>query len=241
MANIDTSIATFTGKYGSRTLDAESVQTCVTAKDHKDVTSLWGRIKDYFLGTHKEEAKLALWQLSHAATSVEQFEAFWRLNQLVEPAHNDLLTLNLSVSEPATFQVDGHILPTLPDWDRFIHFSWTEMALDDTARLLGTLRFNGDNVLTQFHQFGVGELHDRNADTVLLAQTRFLASQHELFFALSLLGLSKNDTDGAFAYDLNETVTRRVFEATGDDDAAARAGRNAENLSILTSQLMGNA
>ncbi|VVE45123.1 hypothetical protein PPN31114_04369 [Pandoraea pneumonica] len=237
MANIDTSIATFTGKYGSRTLDAAHVDACVTAKSEKDVTSLWGRIKDYFLGTHKEEAKLALFQLAHAANAVEQFEAFWRLNQLVEPTHSDLLNWNLSVNEPCTFQVGEHIFPTTPDWSRFIQFGWSEMELDDTARLLGTLRFNGDNVLAQFHQFGVGELNDRNADTVLLAQTRFLAGQYELYLAMTLLGLGNNDADGNFAFDLNEMVTRRVFDATGDDDVAARAGRNAENLSILTSRL----
>ncbi|VVE52262.1 hypothetical protein PHO31112_04772 [Pandoraea horticolens] len=62
-----------------------------------------------------------------------------------------------------------------------------------------------------FTGFAVGTLLDRNADSVLMAQGRFLNQTPALLNAIKLIGLDR------------------------DEDTAVRAARDADNLSILAS------
>ncbi|WP_087686614.1 hypothetical protein [Pandoraea sp. PE-S2R-1] len=238
MSTAITTAATCFGNPDYRTLDAAQIRLCVSAKYERDVTSLWGRIKDYFLGTCKEDAKVTLFRLAHAETGADQFEAFRRLTDLVAPSRDDLLTWHVSEKPSCAFQIGDFTLPAKQDWMSFAQFGDPGLTLEDKARLLLLMRYNGQQVVTHFHEFGVGAMLDRNADSVLHAQSVFLANAPELCHALAVLGLHRNDEHGNFADDLNQTVERVLDRTVNDGNATARAGRNAENLSILMTHLI---
>ncbi|SUA92826.1 Uncharacterised protein [Pandoraea pulmonicola] len=116
---------------------------------------------------------------------------------------------------------------------------------EDRSRLLCSMRYDGQNVVSEYHHFAEGTLSlpesDRNADAVLAAQERFLNLTPCLIRALKLIGLDQNDVRGDFARDISRTVEHTVFQMAGDKDTAARAARNAENLSIFASNVMRKA
>ncbi|ALS60819.1 hypothetical protein [Pandoraea norimbergensis] len=241
MSTAITAAATCIGNYDYRTLDAANIRLCVSAKYERDVTSLWGRIKDYFLGTCKEDAKVTLFRLAHAETAADQFEAFRRLTDLIAPSRDDLLTWHVCETPSCAFQIGDFTLPAKQDWMSFAQFGDPGLNLEDKARLLLSMRYNGHHVATHFHEFGVGTVLDRTADSVLRAQSAFLANSPALCHALAVLGLHCNDEQGIFAEDLNQTVERVLDKTVNDGNATAQAGRNAENLSILMTHLMSPA
>ncbi|SUA89356.1 Uncharacterised protein [Pandoraea pulmonicola] len=111
--------------------------------------------------------------------------------------------------------------------------------LDERSRLLSSMYYSGENVVAEFHRFA-GESSsltksDRSADAVLADQERFLTLTPSLLRALKLIGVDKNDVKGDFARDIGQAVERMVLQWTGDEGTAARAARNAENLSIFAS------
>ncbi|SUA92370.1 Uncharacterised protein [Pandoraea pulmonicola] len=116
--------------------------------------------------------------------------------------------------------------------------------LEDRSRLLCSMHYDGQNVVSEFHHFAAETLSlpesDRNADAVLEAQERFLNLTPSLLHALKLIGLPENDVQGDFAREISETVEHMIFQMTGDEDTGVRAARNAENLLIFASDIMRN-
>lgn len=219
-----------------RTLSAQAIDTCTRARSEAEVRSLWGRIKDWFLGTHKEDAKLAIFRLANAPNAQAQFDAFLELIGYVAPAHRDQLHFCVGENEAPAFRVADHRIEVKDDW-RGLTASET-LTPDDTARLLLSLRYQDLPVATEFHDFGVGLLHDRTADSVLNSQWLYLVRSPELVRALEWFGLHRNDAEGDFAYQVDRQVEKTYFETCANDEAAARAGRNAMNLAIIVTEMV---
>ncbi|VVE23583.1 hypothetical protein PHO31112_03260 [Pandoraea horticolens] len=205
------------------------------------MVSLWGKIADWVLGTKSEAAKVALFRLSHADTLAQQLSSFSELRQYVAPARQDSLTWQISDSDSPVFRIGDFDIPchaatentmaNLPPFD-----------LDDRCRLLCSMHYDGQNVVSEYHHFAAETLllpeSDGNADPVLAAQERFVSLTPSLLRSLKLIGLDQNDVQGNFARDIHQTVERMVSQMTGDKDTAVRAARNAENLSIFASNIM---
>ncbi|AHB78349.1 hypothetical protein LV28_07090 [Pandoraea pnomenusa] len=219
-----------------RTLSAQAIDTCTRARSEAEVRSLWGRIKDWFLGTHKEDAKLAIFRLANAPNAQAQFDAFLELIGYVAPAHRDQLHFCVGENEAPAFRVADHRIEVKDDW-RGLTASET-LTPDDTARLLLSLRYQDLPVAAEFHDFGVGLLHDRTADSVLNSQWLYLVRSPELVRALEWFGLHRNDAEGDFAYQVDRQVEKMYFETCANDEAAARAGRNAMNLAIIVTEMV---
>ncbi|VVE54484.1 hypothetical protein PHO31112_04930 [Pandoraea horticolens] len=198
------------------------------------MVSLWGKIADWFLGTKVEAAKVALFRLAHADTLAQQLTSFSELKRYVAPARQDLLTWQISDNDPPVFQIgDFEILchavtentmANLPPFD-----------LDDRARLLCSMHYDGQNVVSEYHYFAAQSLAftERTPDAVRAAQERFLSLNPNLLRAVKLIGLDQNDVKGDFARDMSLTVERMVSQMTEDEDTTVRAARNAESLSIF--------
>ncbi|SUA93118.1 Uncharacterised protein [Pandoraea pulmonicola] len=107
--------------------------------------------------------------------------------------------------------------------------------LDDRARLLCSMRYDGQNVVSEFHHFAAqsSTLTERTPKAVRAAQERFLSLTPNLLRAVKLIGLDQNDVQGDFARDMSLTVGRMVSQLTGDENISVRAARNAEDLSIF--------
>jgi hypothetical protein len=232
-----------TGSLYSRSISGSDIHTCVTARREKDVSSLWGKIADWFLGTKTEAAKVALFRLAHSDTLAQQLSSFSELKRYVAPARQDSLTWQISDNNPPVFRIGDFDIPchaatedtmaNLPPFD-----------LEDRSRLLCSMHYDGQNVVSEFHHFAAETLSlpesERNADAVLGAQERFLNLTPSLLHAMKLIGLHENDAQGDFARDIGETVEHMIFQMTGDEDTGVRAARNAENLSIFASDIMRN-
>ncbi|VVE24058.1 hypothetical protein PHO31112_03285 [Pandoraea horticolens] len=205
------------------------------------MVSLWGKIADWVLGTKVEAAKVALFRLAHADTLAQQLSSFSELKQYVAPARQDSLTWQISDSDSPVFRIGDFDIPchaatentmaNLPPFD-----------LDDRCRLLCSMHYDGQNVVSEYHHFAAETLSlpesERNADAVLAAQERFVSLTPSLLRSLKLIGLDQNDVQGDFGRDISQTVERMVSQMTGDEDTAVRAARNAENLSIFASNIM---
>jgi hypothetical protein len=226
------------GSLFSRTISEIDVRASITAQREKDVVSLWGKIADWFLGTKREAAKVALFRLAHADTLAQQLSSFSELKQYVAPARQDSLTWQISDNDPPVFRIGDFDIPCHAATENTMA-NLPAFDLEDRSRLLCSMRYDGQNVVSEYHHFAAGTLSlpesDRNADAVLAAQERFLNLTPSLLHALKLIGLDKNDVKGDFARDTSRAVERMVLQMAGDKDTAARAARNAENLSIFAS------
>lgn len=218
-----------------RSIDENDISACKTANHEKDVTSLWGKIADWFLGTKKEAAKLALFRLAHADTAAQQLTSFAELRQYVAPARQDSLTWQFSGNNDSVFKIGDCEIPCHSTTQEIVTEDRGAVNPDDVCRLLLSMKYTEHDVVCEFHHFAVGSLSDRNADSVLEKQNTFLDQTPALLGALRLIGLNQNDHQGNFAYDISQSVERMIYQITGDDDKSAIAARNAENLSILVS------
>jgi hypothetical protein len=228
------------GSLFSRSISENDIRASVTAQREKDVVSLWGKIADWFLGTKIEAAKVALFRLAHADTLAEQLSSFSELKRYAAPARQDLLTWQISDNDPPVFRIGDFDIPchaatentmaNLPPFD-----------LDDRARLLCSLHYDDQNVVSEYHYFAAQSLAfaERTPDAVRKAQERFLSLTPNLLRAVKLIGLDQNDVQGDFARDISRTVGRMVYQTTGDEDTTVRATRNAEDLSIFATNSKG--
>lgn len=225
-----------TSKYSSyRSIDKREIYSCVTANKERDVTSLWGKIVDWFIGTKKEAAKVALFRLSHADKAEQQLSSFAELRQYVAPAWQDSLTWQFRGNDDCVFKIGDFDIPFHSTVSETITELPPALNPDDVCSLLCSMKYTDHDVISEFHLFAVGSLSDRNADSVLNKQKTFLKQTPSLLGALNLIGLNQNDPKGDFAYNIAQTVERMVYKITGDEDKSAQAARNAENLSILAS------
>ena len=219
------------------TISENDLLLCAKAKKEKEVTSLWGKIVDWFIGTNKEAAKVALFRLLNADTAVQQLASFSELRQYVSPAHQDLLTWKFDSNNNSFFKIGSTdiILRTSSSAEALEEYD--EVNLEDACHLLCSMKYTDHDIVTEFHSFAVGELAERNADSVIEKQKIFLIQNPCLLRALRLLGLHKNDPHGDFSYEIHQKVNSIIYQITGDDDKSFRAARNAENLSILVSTI----
>lgn len=218
-----------------RTIRESDMYLCATAKKENEVTSLWGKIVDWFLGTKKEAAKVTFFRLLNSDTAAQQLSSFSELRQYVSPACQDLLTWRFDSNENSVFRIGDLDIPLHVTVSEKNIEEQHEINLKDACHLLCSMRYTDHNVVTEFHSFAVGNLSDRNADSVLKKQELFLNQTPCLLRALRLLGLHKDDSQGNFSYAIHQTVERMIYQITGDDDKSVQAARNAENLSILAS------
>lgn len=71
------------GGWISRSISDSDVQEIKNARTINDIGSIWGKIKDWFCGTHKEEAKRILFSLlNDRVTTKDKVVAFERLREL---------------------------------------------------------------------------------------------------------------------------------------------------------------
>lgn len=219
-------------------IGVDDIYKCITAKREKDVTSLWGKIADWFIGTEKEAAKIALFRLSNADTAAQQLFAFSELKRYVAPAWQDSLTWQINANDYSAFRIGVCNIPCHVVTETDIEDP-PAVDPDSACRLLCSMHYAAQNVVKDFHRFAVAHSLDRTADLVLENQIRFLNHSPGLLDALRLIGLDKNDPQGDLAYETSQKVERMVYQMYGDDEIAAYAGRNAENLSIAATECSG--
>lgn len=75
-------------------INTDEVNRIKGAKSKKEVRSVWGRIKDWFCGTHKEKAKQALFDLYDAQDNKVRVEAFSTLRHLAAPGFKDAFVIS---------------------------------------------------------------------------------------------------------------------------------------------------
>ena len=203
------------------------------------MTSLWGKIADWFFGAKKEAAKLALFRLAHAETAVQQLASFAELRQYVAPAWLNSLTWQFNGNNDSVFKIGDCEIPCHSTTQKIATEDRSVINPDDVCGLLFSMKYTEHDVVSEFHHFAVGYLPDRNADSVLKKQKIFLNQSPALLGALRLIGLNQNGHQGNFAYGIARKIESMFYQITRDEDKSAQAARNAENLSILASELLG--
>ncbi|PHV12406.1 hypothetical protein [Chitinimonas sp. BJB300] len=96
------------GSRASRSISMEEINSIAAAKTEKDVESLWGRIADWFFGTHKEEAKKMLFRLLNPSISDKEcVNAFNKLKELVsEPYKDRFIERNSNITKEGRFTAE---------------------------------------------------------------------------------------------------------------------------------------
>ncbi len=228
-------------------LSAKNIDECTNARTEKDLESLWGRIKDWFFGTHRVDAKLALYRMLNAETTAVMQTSYLDLLRYVEPEHRQQLAWLIGEQERPAFQIGGYVVPSKVDWASQVP-SEPPPSVADMAKLLLSLRYKGLPVLETLREVGLCRIVEAareeglpeakaevNADRMLDAQQWFLGRSPSLVDALELIGLHRNDDDGELAYQLRLAVEQAL--GGEDDDKAAVMSRNAENLMCLVTDM----
>ncbi|AJP58271.1 hypothetical protein UC34_17430 [Pandoraea vervacti] len=242
------------GGYGCM-LDATTLEKCTTTHDADALTSLWGKIKDWFFGTHAEAAKRALHQLAHPTSPEAQFDAFARLLEYVAPQDRGKLTWHVEENKAPCFRVDDYSFDAPQDWRAQ---QWTEKAAPDMARLLLSLHYRGKPALSELGDTCLNALAERamrmsgTDDVALNAETIFeslrwqlpdLIQKPALIHALELIGMQWNDERDGLADNVEEAVTQTLLSGidTSDEDLrqiAGVAGAYANALVRLTTHMV---
>ncbi|WP_150577115.1 hypothetical protein [Pandoraea aquatica] len=202
--------------------------------------SVWGQIKDFFLGTHMEAAQLALFRLAHPKNMDEQLSAFTELLRYVAPADLYRLHWNLSSHEVLGFQIGDHVFAPAHDAaDYMKHAAW--MDFEDSCRLLLTLRFDGYNVLTGCDYFGL-QLYDLsdtpNCSATLERCKTQLRAMPTLLDALQIMRLHLEKQLPGLSTRVKAAINALMFEINGiEAPFTGEIGRNAEQLSKLAEAL----
>ncbi|VVE72978.1 hypothetical protein PCA31118_04373 [Pandoraea captiosa] len=241
------------GGYGC-VLDAKTVETCTTTHDADALTSLWGKIKDWFFGTHAEAAKSALHQLAHPTSPEAQFDAFARLLEYVAPQDRGKLTWHVEENKAPCFRVGDYAFDAPNDW---LSQRLTQQSAPDMARLLLSLHYRDTPVLSDLGNSCLNALAERalrmtgTDDVALNAEVIFeslrwqlpdLNRKPALVNALGLIGMQGNDEHDALADAVAEVVTQTLLSGIDAPDEDLRqiagvAGSYAGGLVRLTTQM----
>ncbi|HDF2342005.1 TPA: hypothetical protein PC598_001569 [Morganella morganii] len=212
------------------------ISACITANHEKEVTSLWGKIADWFRGTQKEAAKLTLFRLVRADTAAQQLASFAELKQYVAPAWQDSLTWQFDNNNGSCFKIGDSEIRCHDTTQDIVPENHSAVNPGDVCHLLLSMKYAGNDIVSELHHyFAVGSEPDRTADSVLSKENEFLKQNPALLGALKLIGLNQNDGQGDFAFDIYQYVEKWIYQITRDDDKSAQAAWNAQNLSILVS------
>ncbi|VVE02407.1 hypothetical protein PCA20602_02203 [Pandoraea capi] len=231
----------------TRSLSNATIQRCATAASKKDLKNVWSEVKDFVLGTHKCAAEAALYDLSHAKTTREQFDAFNALTYYIEPGDRHKLAWKLDVSEFQGFQIGEHRFPVPDDIGDFMKGT-VPMTTSASCRLLNTLHLNDHHVLLSSQQFGLdlsplsniptdNDLYGATMRHVLIKdfQTRF-SHFPALLDTLQVLGLDQDDASGQFALEVMQETEHQLAQ-TGLGSVAATMAENAAHLVRLASAM----
>ncbi|MET4860418.1 hypothetical protein [Morganella morganii] len=209
------------------------ISACITANHEKEVTSLRGKIADWFLGTQKEAAKLALFRLGRADTAAQQLALFAELKQYVSAAWQNLLTWQFDDNHGSCFKIGDSEIRCHDTTQEIVPENRSTVNPGDVCHLLLSMKYAGNDIVSEFHHFSVGSEPDRAADSVLSSENEFLKQNPALLGALKLIGLNQDDSQDDFPRAVYQHVKKWVYQITRDDDKSARAAGNARNLSIL--------
>lgn len=222
------------------TSSEEAIQTCRDAESEYALTSIWGQVKDFFRGTHKEAAQRALFRLAHPKTMDEQVAAFAELLRYVAPEDMHRLHWHLSSHEVIGFQVGDPVFAPAHDVvDYMKHTTW--MDFEDSCHLLLSLRFDGHHVLTGGDDFGLA-LHDLTDAPQCPVTTgrcqRQLSAMPTLLDALQIMRLHRDDEIPGLSVRVRVAINALMIEINGTGAPVSGAiGRNAEQLSRLATML----
>ncbi|VVE70113.1 hypothetical protein PAN31117_03558 [Pandoraea anapnoica] len=222
------------------TLGDETTQKCRDAESEKALISVWGQVKDFFRGTHKEAAQRALFRLAQPKAMDEQVAAFAELLRYVEPEDMHRLHWHISSHEVLGFQVGDPVFAPAHDVvDYMKHTTW--MDFEDSCHLLLSLRFDGHHVLTGGNDFGL-PLHDLTdapqcAVTVGRCQ-RQLSAMPTLLDALQIMRLHRDDEIPGLSARARAAINALMIEINGTGaPVSGEIGRNAEQLCKLATTL----
>ncbi|WP_242559302.1 MULTISPECIES: hypothetical protein [Pandoraea] len=216
----------------SRTLSAATIKRCASVLHADELNSFWGRVKDYFLGTHNEDAKRAIFRLATAETARQQCSAFAQLAACIEPAQSHLLRWNLSADDALDFQIGDRRFPMKGDVTEFMQQA-APLSFDDSCRLLIALKLNDHDVLSESEQFGLPlNVLARHPDDPAYSSVCISAAMGvpALLDALHVLGLDSAVNDSQLALDVASTVQRMVLERRHDTYLANRCYLHAHQL-----------
>lgn len=83
----------------NRAISAAEIETIRSAKSMNDVSSIWGKIADWFCGTKKEEAKAALFNMiNNQGNALEEFKC---LRRMASNAYKDRFEISVKNNNDA--------------------------------------------------------------------------------------------------------------------------------------------
>lgn len=101
-----TTAITVSGTRFSRTLNTSEIENIKNAKDPLEIKSIWSKIADWFCGTHKENAKKALFELINNDDANIKIHAFNQLKSMASPAFKDIFTYTTTAISENSFTVN---------------------------------------------------------------------------------------------------------------------------------------
>ncbi|VVE85924.1 hypothetical protein [Pandoraea sputorum] len=210
-------------------LDAgQPVSFAVPADDVRDV--VWGQIAQQFDKSRKLLAYEAIKCLVSADTVTQQVCTCADLLAYAPPP-DSALTWQIPAKGAPFFRLGtvdipycaapaGHAADLLPE---------------DIAHVLCSIRYDGECVITGFHDLAARYRQEESDVGVIEAELSFLKDAPQLVDALKLLRLHElNDDKGDYAFDLGreiEPIAIQMHEGDGDPKLfATRCGENAQRL-----------
>lgn len=101
-----TTALNISGSWFSRTISIHEIEEIKNAKDPNEIKSLWDKIADWFCGTNKENAKLALFELINNEDADIKIKAFNQLKSMASPAFKDAFTYTTTEINDTSFTVN---------------------------------------------------------------------------------------------------------------------------------------
>lgn len=217
-------------------LDAKPITLTV----HEDAIAYmclkgWEDIAGLFDDAHQHAAQKAFQRLVCAARGAPQRVAFAELLRYARAISPPPLTWQMSSRGPAVFRVGKVAVPC--DTER-TGLSNT-LDSDDTARLLCSLHYENQHVISTFHQ--MPKVQAKKREALLKAQISYLDTERPLVDALKRLGLHQHDDDGRYARELGHKVRQLAAEShkASDEDITLfteRSTRHAQELVNILSR-----
>ncbi|AJP58269.1 hypothetical protein UC34_17420 [Pandoraea vervacti] len=138
----------------TRSLSDETIEKCMFAANEKSLDSLWSRVKDYFLGTHKSDVKHAIYTLANATEFSDQAKAFNVVVSCIDPGDLHRVSWMLDANKVVGFQIGENHFPATSDTQDFMK-DVMPLNLDAMCRLLRTIRVGEFQALATPEHFGL--------------------------------------------------------------------------------------
>ncbi|AJP58270.1 hypothetical protein UC34_17425 [Pandoraea vervacti] len=237
-----------------RSLSADTVAACTKNDIQYQLNTLWERIKDWFLGTHKVAATTAIHTMATTTSVSAQIGAFLDLIGHVRPEHRDQLKWCAGEGEAPYFMIGDTVIASAKDWSARTPM---ELSPPDMARMLLATHHRETPLLLTFLQIDVSAAPQARAtitpededDVVYVdmdAHTDFLRDAPLLRDALEFIGMHRNDEDFKMSRGLGNEVAAQwqsmglylVESAEGEPtEGADTMGGMAQNVMVVTTDL----